>query len=329
MLDLKNCPFCGGRNVAQGASRDYISVWCTCGARGPDVPFPDDCIDPATPIRKCHELWNRRALQAVGPEPVAITTAPEYARLCVAADNLSLAENIEVNKTDLRTVLGFISELQARSALVATPPAEQHPDEIAVDCFAAAMKAKLKWEREQRNRSGWQAMSAADLSRILYEHLPKGDPVDVANLSMMLHQNGQQIVTPPAEPVVEAHPVYEELVRSRSKELHQKLGRDAMLRQNDPVQTIYEFAWSIWHDGFGEGMNEAALATKPAVKDDETVVAATARNYVADKETYPRQITFADGRIVRLMTDFANGINYLEVGSADARAALAAKDGRS
>ena len=87
--------------------------------------------------------------------------------------------------------------------IVATPPAEQHPDDIAVDCFAAAMKAKLKWEREQRNRSGWQAMSAADLSRILYEHLPKGDPVDVANLSMMLHQNGQQIETPPAEPVVE------------------------------------------------------------------------------------------------------------------------------
>lgn len=91
-----------------------------------------------------------------------------------------------------------------RSALVATPPAEQHPDDIAVDRFAEAMKAKLKWEREQRNRSGWQAMSAADLSRILYEHLPKGDPVDVANLSMMLHQNGQQIETPPAEQVVEA-----------------------------------------------------------------------------------------------------------------------------
>ena len=83
-----------------------------------------------------------------------------------------------------------------RSALVATPPAEQHPDDIAVDCFAAAMKAKLKWEREERNRSGWQDMTAADLSRLLYEHLPKGDPIDVANLVMMLHQNGQQIEAP-------------------------------------------------------------------------------------------------------------------------------------
>lgn len=138
-----------------------------------------------------------------------------------------------------------------RSALVATPPAEQHPDEIAVDCFAAAMKAKLKWEREQRNRSGWQAMSAADLSRILYEHLPKGDPVDVANLSMMLHQNGQQIETPPAEPVVEAD-------------------FDSWWRASKYRQVIYadesqrQIALDAWR---------AALATKPAAKDDETVVA--------------------------------------------------------
>lgn len=70
-----------------------------------------------------------------------------------------------------------------------------------------------------------------------------------------------RLTAPVASPLVgEKHPVYDEIVRSRSKELHQKLGRDAMLRQNDPVETIYDFAWSIWHDGFGEGMNEAALS---------------------------------------------------------------------
>ena len=25
------------------------------------MPFPETCIDPVTPIRKCYELWNRRA----------------------------------------------------------------------------------------------------------------------------------------------------------------------------------------------------------------------------------------------------------------------------
>lgn len=58
--ELLPCPFCGSRNVAQGASSDRISVWCGCGARGPDVAFPQDCIDPVTPIKECHGLWNRR-----------------------------------------------------------------------------------------------------------------------------------------------------------------------------------------------------------------------------------------------------------------------------
>lgn len=74
---------------------------------------------------------------------------------------------------------------------------EQHPDDLAVDRFAAAMKAKLQWERKERGRSGWQEMSAEALSRILFEHLPKGDPVDVANLCMMLSLNGQRIVDAP------------------------------------------------------------------------------------------------------------------------------------
>lgn len=71
---------------------------------------------------------------------------------------------------------------------------EAHPDDAAIDRFAVAMKAKLKWEREECGRSGWQDMSAEALSRLLYEHLPKEDPVDVANLAMMLHQNGQRII---------------------------------------------------------------------------------------------------------------------------------------
>ncbi|WP_353641362.1 Lar family restriction alleviation protein [Mesorhizobium sp. WSM2239] len=61
---LKPCPFCGSRNVAQGASRDRISVWCFCGAQGPSVPFPENNIDPVTPIKQCYAAWNRRALEA-------------------------------------------------------------------------------------------------------------------------------------------------------------------------------------------------------------------------------------------------------------------------
>lgn len=76
-----------------------------------------------------------------------------------------------------------------------------HPDDAAVDCFAAAMKAKLKKKR-QEGRGGWQSMTSEQLSALLHEHVRKGDPVDVANLAMMLHQNGQ-VIEPPTTVVAD------------------------------------------------------------------------------------------------------------------------------
>lgn len=81
-------------------------------------------------------------------------------------------------------------------------PDKQHPDNVAVDAFAAAMKAKLKRAREEKGRGGWQDMSATKLSAMLREHVEKSDPVDVANLAMMLHQNGQ-VIEPPATVVTD------------------------------------------------------------------------------------------------------------------------------
>lgn len=77
-------------------------------------------------------------------------------------------------------------------------PVNEHPDDAAVDGFAAAMKAKLAKKRAE-GRGGWQACDAAYLSELLRGHVEKGDPVDVANLAMMLHQNGQHITL--VEPV--------------------------------------------------------------------------------------------------------------------------------
>lgn len=84
----------------------------------------------------------------------------------------------------------------------------QHPDDAAVDRFAVAMKAKLAASRE-KGRHGWQNATAPHLSSLLHEHMYKGDPLDVGNLAMMLHQNGQAIelphdarrVTPPVQQV--------------------------------------------------------------------------------------------------------------------------------
>jgi len=99
------------------------------------------------------------------------------------------AQDVAVYRIGARAVL-----LAARRAQPAPSP-DAHPDDEAVDRFAARMKAKLKWEREVRGRSGWSTMSADALSRLLYEHLPKGDPVDIANLSMMLSENEQRLIS--------------------------------------------------------------------------------------------------------------------------------------
>lgn len=84
---------------------------------------------------------------------------------------------------------------QARAALTAQPDHSAHPDDVAVDQFAAAMKAKMAKSRD-KGRHGWQNATAPHLSSLLYEHMYKGDPLDVANLSMMLHQNGQAVELP-------------------------------------------------------------------------------------------------------------------------------------
>lgn len=73
-----------------------------------------------------------------------------------------------------------------------------HPDEVAVERFAATMKDKLSLKRDE-GRSGWEnkdECSAEFLSRLLREHVEKGDPIDVANFAMMLHQRGERIIAP-------------------------------------------------------------------------------------------------------------------------------------
>lgn len=73
---------------------------------------------------------------------------------------------------------------------------EQHPDDIAVDRFAAAMKEKLAKKRAQ-GRGGWEdksQCSESELSYMLIDHLQKGDPIDIGNFAMMLQQRGERVV---------------------------------------------------------------------------------------------------------------------------------------
>lgn len=95
-------------------------------------------------------------------------------------------------EAELRLLRKRVATYEARDAL-GWIPAQAHPDDAAVDRFAAAMKAKLASARA-KGRSGWEdkAQCAQDsLALDLRRHINKGDPVDVGNFAMMLHQRGE------------------------------------------------------------------------------------------------------------------------------------------
>lgn len=76
------------------------------------------------------------------------------------------------------------------------PKPVQHSDDIAVDRFAAAMKAKMALKRAE-GRRGWedpQQVGEPQLVNMLVDHIMKGDPVDIANFCMMLHQREQDAI---------------------------------------------------------------------------------------------------------------------------------------
>jgi hypothetical protein len=113
------------------------------------------------------------------------------------------ADAIDQVYTRIREVKHRLQAEAVIAALNPTPAPEiaVHPDDEAVDRFAAAMKAKLAKKRAE-GRGGWEDKSQCSnefLSKLLLEHIAKGDPVDVGNLSMMIHQRGERVIS--AEPV--------------------------------------------------------------------------------------------------------------------------------
>lgn len=93
-----------------------------------------------------------------------------------------------------------------REACSPLPPAAQVSlngdkafDDDAVDQFASAMKEKLDKKRFQ-GRAGWhdkKICSQKQLSNMLFNHVDKGDPLDVGNFAMMLFFRQEKIIPLP------------------------------------------------------------------------------------------------------------------------------------
>lgn len=77
-------------------------------------------------------------------------------------------------------------------------PEAPHSDDIAVDRFAAAMKAKLA-DARAKGCGGWDDDEDLEqlLSNMLRAHVDKGDPRDVANFCCFLWNRGEAIAPAP------------------------------------------------------------------------------------------------------------------------------------
>jgi hypothetical protein len=93
-------------------------------------------------------------------------------------------------REDLR-VLAYL--LRNPDTFGQNPP---HPDDIAVDAFAEAMKAKMAKQRA-KGYGGWNDKTDCTpeyLQSALVAHVAKGDPVDVGNFAMMLFNREEKTV---------------------------------------------------------------------------------------------------------------------------------------
>ena len=121
-----------------------------------------------------------------------------------------------------------------------------HTDDIAVNEFAEAMKAKLEKKRDE-GRGGWDSNEPgmnARLSEMLYSHVMKGDPVDVANFAMMLYMRGETIATDLLEAAPKAvdEPVAwstEDRETDKSATTYSKEVSERWVKKGWPVEPLY------------------------------------------------------------------------------------------
>lgn len=179
MLDLKNCPFCGAERAhaipANRKSTERLYPIVRCAGCFTEVPGKNN--DFSLDCRSAIAAWNRRALQAVGPEPAVagVETCKFYHSQWPVEDRLKArgpyglitddgeAWRYEYTHSDADGgPYDFVC--RPRSALVATPPAETVVEEAT---RYAERLANVLWEKHYRNAApNWKPLTG-DLIGIL------------------------------------------------------------------------------------------------------------------------------------------------------------------
>ncbi|UQW75657.1 MULTISPECIES: hypothetical protein [Pseudomonas syringae group] len=99
-----------------------------------------------------------------------------------------------IEHVDTPNAAQYLADLDVFCSRPFPAQVDQHPDNQAVDTFAAAMKTKLA-EARAKGRHGWLESLVQDkqLAELMVRHIPKGNAgnfEDIANFAMMLHQRG-------------------------------------------------------------------------------------------------------------------------------------------
>lgn len=91
-----------------------------------------------------------------------------------------------------------VAALRQQGEPVAYPKRYYMPTEerAALDKMILAMTEKV-YDKYIEGYGGFEHATEEWLNQLLYDHLPKGDPVDVANFCAFLYSNGQRITAPP------------------------------------------------------------------------------------------------------------------------------------
>lgn len=119
--------------------------------------------------------------------------------MLITEDTVKLAlEALTKNSDRVTEIRAKEQAITALREALADQQAQPHPDDVAVDLFAEAMKAKMAKQRA-KGYGGWDDPAVCPTERLqqmLVDHIAKGDPVDVANFAMMLWSRGERTEQP-------------------------------------------------------------------------------------------------------------------------------------
>jgi hypothetical protein len=189
--------------VRQGVSRDAFEAWMRSDNTLPVNRDAHGYADFTSAL-----MWHvwQAAQKPSAPESALGGEADATVELDLAGSVYTCSHSFVIQPSSGIRVCQHcgISEVTARHQATTrrAHPAPNHSDDVAVDEFAAMLKAKLAKARA-KGRSGWRdpAWPASDINAQLHAHAAKGDPLDVAAYAMFLALRGEATSAPaPAEP---------------------------------------------------------------------------------------------------------------------------------